>query len=104
MRQLVKGYLAADGYFDIKKDMQTLSTVSPKLANDLLIILRALGYMPTCYICKRAGESKIQGRDVVIKDRYEVYYHLDSNRSRFCKYSVDDDIIWTTVRNVDKEK
>ena len=103
VRQLVKGYLAADGYFDIKKDMQTLSTVSPKLANDLLIILRALGYMPTCYICKRAGESKIQGRDVVIKDRYEVYYHLDSNRSRFCKYSVDDDIIWTTVRNVDKE-
>jgi radical SAM peptide maturase (CXXX-repeat target family) len=100
IESLLKGLFDADGCYNKKNSMEKFNTVSPILANDLLILLRGLGYFPTCYLNKRAGKSVIEGREVTIKDRYEIYFYLDSSRTRFCKYDKDRNICWTTVRDI----
>lgn len=100
---LVKGYLAADGYLDKVNSQYKINTVSRALAEDLMLLLRGLGYFPTCYTNKRKGKSTIEGRDVDINDRYEVYFGLDSAKSRYCSYDAENDVIWTTVHGTENE-
>lgn len=89
---LIKGYIDADGY-STKTGQVKMNTVSRELAYDVMLILRTLGYHPTCHIDRRSGRSAIEGREVTIKDRYEVYFFPD----RKSRYIVDkDDKMWTT--------
>lgn len=81
---LIDGYMDADGYCN-KKGQYRCNTVSKQLANELMVILRTIGYYPTCYLNKRSGQSEICGRKVNIRDRYEVYYYKDKNRTRYIK-------------------
>lgn len=97
---LLHGYFDADGCFDKRKNAYRANTVSKRLAVELLELLRSLGYFPICHIDKRAGKSKIQGRDVTIMDRYEVSYRPD-RKSNSCKYDKDNNVVWTTVKSVD---
>lgn len=84
LHALLNGYMDADG--SIKKDGKRIfNTVSYKLAQELMVVLRTLGYAPTCYKNNRAGESKILGRTVHIRDRYEVYYFPEISKSRYIK-------------------
>lgn len=101
IKNLLKGLFDADGYFYEKKNMQKFNTISYVLASDLLLLLRGLGFYPTCYINKRAGKSMIEGREVNIKDRYEVYFNLDKSKSRYCKYDEERNVCWTTVQDID---
>ena len=100
IESLLKGLFDADGCYREKEAMWKFNTISPILANDVLILLRGLSYFPTCYLNRRAGESVIEGRTVTIKDRYEVYYYLDNTRTLFCEYDKDKNVVWTTVREV----
>ena len=82
----IDGYMAADGC--VKKNGQYVcNTVSYRLANELMVLLRSLGYTTTCYKYCRAGESYILGRKVNTKDRYEIYFRKDLKRSKFVKNS-----------------
>ncbi|MBK5239836.1 LAGLIDADG family homing endonuclease [Clostridium sp.] len=100
VESLLKGLLDADGCYRQKENMWKFNTISPVLANDVLILLRGLNYFPTCYLCKRAGESVIEGRTVIIKDRYEVYFNLDKKKTRFCEYDEENNVVWTPVKEV----
>ena len=85
----IDGYIAADGY--VKNNGQYVcNTISYRLANEIMVLLRSLGYSTTCYKCCRAGESRILGRKVDIKDRYEVYFRKDLNRSKYIKNIEDE--------------
>lgn len=101
MESLLNGLYDADGCYSEKKNMKTLNTVSSVLANELLIILRGFGYLPTCHKNKRAGKSFIEGREVEIKDRYEIYFNLNKDSSRFIKYDESMDVYWSTVRGIE---
>jgi radical SAM protein with 4Fe4S-binding SPASM domain len=100
---LLRGLYDADGSYDEEEKLYKFNTVSQILANDVLLMLRSIGYFPTCYIYRRAGESIIEGRPVNIRDRYEVHYYTDPTKSRFCEYDKELDVVWTTVRDTDKE-
>lgn len=80
----IEGYIDADGYKK-KENFYTCNTVSYRLANELMVLLRSLGYTVTCYKCNRAGESYIQGRKVNIRDRYEVYFRTNASKSVYIK-------------------
>lgn len=84
LKYLIKGYIDADGYKN-KKGQIKAGTVSYELANDILLILRTIGYNPTCDITYREGKSIIQGREVNIKNRYNISYFEDINRSKYVK-------------------
>ena len=88
------GYLAADGSFDTKAEQYKLNTVSYELAQDIMLLLRSLGYSPTCYINKRGGKSQILGREVNIHNRYEVYFYKDPNKAKYVKHI--DNKVWTS--------
>lgn len=88
-KAFLEGYMGADGYKN-KKNQYRLNTVSKTLADELMQLIRSLGMAPTCYINKRGGESYIQGRKVNIKDRYEVYYYEDNNKSKYIKLVEND--------------
>ena len=95
--QFLQGYLDADGSYQADKKLYKLNTVSYQLANDLLLLLRTLGYTPNCYHYRRGGKAQILGREVNIHDRYEIYFYLD-NRNKFVKRI--DDKIWTTNNKI----
>lgn len=95
---LLSGYLESDGYFT-DKGQYRVNTASEELALDIMLILRTLGYKPTCHVDRREGESKILGRKVHIKDRYEIYFYKDK-RSRYI--SEHDGKMWTSNFNVEK--
>lgn len=97
VRSLLKGLFDADGYFVPEKQQQKFNTVSAFLAQDVMTLLRGLGYYPMCYLNKRAGSHVIEGRTVNVRDRYEVYYYLDPSRSRRCSFDKENNVIWTTV-------
>lgn len=92
LQSMLNGYMDADGTIN-NMEQYRFNTVSYTLAQELMVILRTLGYTPTCYHNKRGGKSVILGRQVNIKDRYEVYYYGDSNRSRYVHE--DEDGMWT---------
>jgi radical SAM peptide maturase (CXXX-repeat target family) len=101
VRNLMKGYLASDGYLKKQDNMYKINTISSALANDVMLLLRGLGYFPTCHLTKRKGKSTIEGRTVNINDRYEIYFYIDNTRSRYCLYDNENDVIWTTVRDIE---
>lgn len=103
VKNLLKGLFDADGYTNQKKGKQCFNTISSILANDVLLLLRGMGYFPTCYFCERAGESFIEGRKANINNRYEIYYYFDKSKSKYCEYDEANDVIWTTVREVDSD-
>lgn len=92
LQSLVDGYMDADGAIN-KKEQYRFNTVSYTLAQELMVVLRTLGYTPTCYHNKRGGKSVILGRDVHVKDRYEVYYYKNSEHSKYVHE--DNDGMWT---------
>lgn len=79
---LLRGYFDADGSIN-KNGQMRISTTSYQLALEIMVILRTLGYTPTCHKNKRGGKSIIQGRQVNIKDRYEIYFYEDVSRSEY---------------------
>lgn len=83
LKALLHGYLDADGCFNQEKQQYRFNTVSYRLAQEMMLILRTLGYTPTCYRNQRSGESKIQGRTVHIRDRYEVYFYSNPKRGLY---------------------
>lgn len=90
---LLQGYLDADGYLN-RDEQWRFSTVSEELAEGLMLLLRTLGYRPTCHVSRRAGKSVILGRQVVVRDRYEIYFYLDPERTHYlCE---EDGYLWTS--------
>lgn len=90
---LLNGYMDADGYIK-KNNINVFNTVSYTLAQELMVILRTLGYTPTCYKNNRAGESMILGRKVNIRDRYEVYFYSEPSKAKYVKSIFDG--MWTS--------
>lgn len=93
LKALLKGYMDSDGTLN-KTEQYRFNTVSYQLAQELMVILRTLGYAPTCYKNKRGGKSTILGRDVHIKDRYEVYYYKDPSKTKYIKQK--EGVWWTS--------
>lgn len=93
LKALLDGYMSADGCKK-KNGYNSFNTVSYRLAQELMTVLRTLGYTPTCYKNNRAGKSVICGREVNIKDRYEVYFYDDSNKNRYVQKRFDG--MWTS--------
>ena len=90
LKALIDGYMSADGCKKCggsnKSDgYNAFNTVSYRLAQELMVILRTLGYTPTCYKNNRAGKSMICGREVNIRDRYEVYFWDDTTKAKYIK-------------------
>ena len=90
---LLKGYLDADGNIN-KRGQTRFNTVSYRLAQEMMVLLRILGYNPTCYKNNRSEKSTIQGREVNIKDRYEIYYFEDAARTKYVHHDENNNC-WT---------
>jgi radical SAM protein with 4Fe4S-binding SPASM domain len=98
LRALLEGYISSDGYHTVE-NYYKVNTASEELALDVMLILRTLGFRPTCHVDRRAGDSVILGRKVHIRDRYEVYFYEDK-RSRYI--SERDGKMWTANFKVEK--
>lgn len=83
---LLNGYLDADGTYNNTKGQCRCNTASYQLAQELLFYLKVLGYLPTCYKNKRGGKSEIQDREVIIQDRYEIYYYTDTAKNKYLEF------------------
>lgn len=97
LKELIKGYLKGDGHLKNNR-LVSFNTVSQRLAHELMLILRTLGFNPTCYLNKRKGKSTIQNREVDIRDRYEVYFYIDNTSNRYIKRL--NNKVWTTNLHV----
>ena len=96
---LLTGLFDADGY--VNKDNQLrFNTISSILANEVLLFLRSLKFLPTCYFNKREGKSSIEGREVNIHNRYEIDCFQDASRCRYCITDEENDCVWTRVSDV----
>ena len=93
-KALLKGYLDADGYHNNNNNYNKINTVSYYLAEDVMLLLRTLGYTPTCCVNKRSGKSIILNREVNIHDRYEICFYDDPKRTRYVKEQ--DSKLWTS--------
>nr|DAH21692.1 MAG TPA: radical SAM peptide maturase, CXXX-repeat target family [Caudoviricetes sp.] len=100
----IDGYMAADGYIK-NNDQYVCNTVSYRLANEIMVLLRSLGYSVTCYKCCRAGESYILGRKVNTKDRYEVYFRKNLKKSKFVKNTENECTThWLTMKDTEPQE
>lgn len=100
IRELLHGLIDADGYFYEKKFIIKLNSISKVLCQDVMILLRSLGYFPTCSIDKRAGKGYIEGREVNLHDRYEIQFKWETNN----KYAIRDfinNIIWSPITEIE---
>ena len=91
----IDGYMAADGSIH-SNGQYRINTVSYELAEDIMLLLRTIGYTPTCYKNERGGKSTILGREVNIHDRYEIYFYEEPERARYVKYTQEDNKLWTS--------
>lgn len=101
IKECIRGFCDTDGYTN-RSGLIKANSVSRWLMNDLMILLRSLGELPTSYYYPRAGKMKIEGRIVNVKDRYEVYY-LPNNNIEMSKYFQSDSnypVIWSRVNGV----
>lgn len=101
---LLTGLFDADGSFYEPKNLNKFNTVSETLASNVMMLLKGLGFYPTCYKNNRAGKHIIEGREVNVNDRYEVYYNSDPSKTRFCNYDLEYDLIWSTVGEMREEE
>lgn len=92
LSSLIEGYIDSDGYKN-KKGQYRINTVSYQLAQEIMLVLRTLGFTPTCYINNRKGKTIIEGRKVSIKNRYEIYFYDNPERSKYVHKK--DDEMWT---------
>lgn len=99
VEQIIEGYMYTDGHTN-KNGFTDSNTVSLHLANDLLTMLRSVGYFPTCYLNKREGTMVIEGRTVNVHDRYEIYYRKDRNHNGSFFYDDEFSVMWTTIRKI----
>ena len=101
LKSLLQGYMDADGTINVKEQFR-FNTISYQLAQELMIILRTLGFTPTCYHNKRGGKSKILNREVNIHDRYEVYYYKNPKRAKYVHE--EEDGMWTYGLKITSEE
>ena len=101
LESLLQGYMDADGTINVKEQFR-FNTISYQLAQELMIILRTLGFTPTCYHNKRGGKSKILNREVNIHDRYEVYYYKNPKRAKYVHE--EEDGMWTYGLKITSEE
>ena len=94
---LLKGLFDADGNFTEKDQRQRFSTVSSALIQDVAILLRGLGYIPMICMDNKPDREVIEGRIVKTRNKYELYYYIDSNRSKRCYFDRKNNVIWSTV-------
>ena len=112
IRECIRGYCDTNGYTvenstssKTTNGLVKINTVSRRLANDLMILLRSIGEFPTCYLYKRAGQMTIEGRVVNVRDIYEVYYKPNArNVSGMFKYDDTYNILWTGIRSIEVDR
>lgn len=85
LEALLKGYLDANGSVRKVLNQHRIGTISAQLAEDLMLILRSLGKTPICCLNKRGGKNQAQKSEANTKDRYEVYFYDDIERTKFVK-------------------
>ena len=100
LQSLLIGYMDANGAIN-KSEQLGFNTISYQLAQDLMLILRTLGFTTTCYKNNHAEESEILGKTVQIQDRYEVYFYKDPTRAKYVHEA--DDGMWAYGLNILKE-
>lgn len=86
-KAFLRGYLMGDGCISGPRDdyrgyKLSMSTVSRRLASDLILLLQQVGIAPTVYFENRRGATHIiEGREVGVNDRYTIKvsgkYNLD---------------------------
>ena len=109
IRECIRGYIDKDGYTVSRKESSNYglvktNSVSMKMMNDLIILLRSLGEYPTCYHYKRAGKMKIEGRTVNVRDRYEVYYNpLKPNNHNMFKLDDKFRVMWAGLQSIEDD-
>jgi radical SAM peptide maturase (CXXX-repeat target family) len=106
IEKVLEGYLETDGYqVPLQKyngGNIKINTVSSRLANDIMILLRALNQFPTCYFYKRAGAMYIENRLVNVKDRYEIYHNpIRPNGNNNFKLDDEYPIMWSGIRSIE---
>jgi len=109
VQKVLDGYLETDGW-QVPEDkhiagMIKVNTVSQHLASDILVLLRAVGEYPTCYLNNRAGTMIIEGRTVNVRDRYEIYYNpTRPNGNNMFKNDDQYSLMWTGIRDIQNDE
>ena len=92
LEALLQGFISADGYINNKRQKYRIKTSSERLANDLLLIARTVGYNPLCdtplYV--KGNKEMLCGREITrngniyclswsFEKHSGKYYYEDSN-------------------------
>lgn len=80
IESLLNGYYDGDGHYYIENNSIHVGTVSPHLANQLVILNVRLGKYASITFAKKEEKSIILGREVNVKD---VYHIVITDGSRF---------------------
>lgn len=108
IKECIRGYCDTDWYTvtkinsHMKNGLIKVNSASELMMNDLLILLRSIGELPTTYYYPMAGKMHIEEREVNVRDRYEVYY-LPGNNIEMSKYFQSDEkypVIWSRVNGI----
>lgn len=105
LKELVKGYLSADGT-KLGVGHHRYSTVSKQLAYGMSSIINRVTGTPV-HIRKRKQHhtaSVIEGRDVVCKDIYVCEFRTRSAKNKRFWVKDEDDLIWVPINSITVEK
>jgi len=94
------GYLNGDGHYNEATKRGSVCSISKNLIIGVGKLLLDSGIFPTYREDLRAGVSKIEGRDVVIKDRYIIQYVNNTNHKK--QYLEDDEFYYLPIRRIEK--
>ena len=96
----LKGYLNGDGYYNPLTKRGSVSSISKNLILGAGKLLFDQGIFPTFREDLRAGKSFIQGRKVIIKDRYIIQYTNQKNYRK--QYLEDKNYYYLPIRKIEK--
>lgn len=96
LKNLIDGYLSADGHLDVHYNSWNFSTVSERLAYSLQMAIAKVYSLPTTMHIKDECIGNIEGRTVNCKKVYTSSFKCSDTKQ---KHSfVEDDYIWVPFR------
>lgn len=101
LKKFVEGYLSADGYTVEETNTHSFNTVSKRLFLGMIRCINKV-YNNSCNVVVdyREGPSKIQGRDVQIRDRYIANFTKDKRKKSRSFFK--DGYLWVHITDLEK--
>ena len=99
-KNVLLGYMSADGHYLESTERYSFKTVSKQLAIGISQLVNKVLKRPVHGTTIPARTEKIENRTVQSKEKYQVWFTLDTRKKERSYYDAENNYIWTRLKRV----